>query len=109
MATMNITPKAVEQLNKLLKSEGKNAKGLRIAVGAGGCAGYRYLMTFEGKPAKNDEVIKSNGIRIFIDEESRDYMKGAELDYVESLEGSYFNINNPNARSACSCGKSFKP
>lgn len=109
MGTMTVTSRAVEQLTKLLEKDGNKDQGLRIAVRAGGCAGYRYFMTFEGKPTKSDEVIESNGVRIFIDKESRGYLRGAELDYVESLEGSYFNINNPNAHSACSCGKSFKP
>lgn len=108
MGTMNVTPRAVEQLNKLMEKEGKTGQGLRVTVGAGGCAGYRYHMMFEENPAESDEVIEVDGLRIFLDGESRGYLKGAELDYVESLEGSFFNIDNPNARSMCDCGQSFE-
>ena len=65
-------------------------------------------MMFEENPAENDEVIEVNGLKIFLDEESKGYLKGAELDFVESLEGSFFNVNNPNASSTCGCGQSFK-
>ncbi|MEE9594510.1 MAG: iron-sulfur cluster assembly accessory protein [Candidatus Hydrothermarchaeales archaeon] len=108
MGTMSITPKAVEQLGVLMEKEGKTDHGLRITVGVGGCAGYRYNMMFEENPAENDEVIEVNGLKIFLDEESKGYLKGAELDFVESLEGSFFNVNNPNASSTCGCGQSFK-
>jgi len=108
MGTINVTPKAVEQLGKLMEKEDKNGQGLRITVGAGGCAGYKYHMMFEETPAETDEVIEVDGVKVFLDEESKGHLKGAELDFVESLDGSFFNINNPNAQSTCGCGQSFK-
>ncbi len=108
MGTMTITTRAVDQLNRLLEKEGRTGQGLRISVAPGGCAGFRYNIMFEANPGETDEVIEANGLKIYLDEDSREYLKGAELDFVESLEGSYFDINNPNVGSTCSCGQSFK-
>ncbi len=107
--TVNITEKAAAHLSALLTQQEKQYLGLRIAVVDGGCAGLRYHLGFEDEERDGDEVIESNGIKLFVDKISGKHLKGAVLDYEESLEGSYFKVDNPNARSTCGCGKSFRP
>ncbi len=107
--TVKITEKAATQLSALLAKQGKQHLGLRIAVIDGGCAGLRYQLAFEDEKRDDDEVVVSNGVKLFVDAVSGKYLKGAVLDYEESLEGPHFKVDNPNARSVCGCGKSFKP
>ena len=92
----------------MLKKEKKSGYGLRISVISGGCAGQSYGMRFDKKFNDNDKVIEKDGVKIILDKPSFDLLKGSKLDYIEGLEGSGFKISNPNAKSTCSCGKSFR-
>lgn len=98
-----ITEKAVLKIKEVLKDK----KGLRIEVIPGGCSGYMYNIATEDKINNNDKVIEEDSIRIIMDKESFDLLKGSKLDYVDSLQGAGFKIHNPNAKSTCGCGNSF--
>jgi iron-sulfur cluster insertion protein len=104
---VTLTPKAAEKVREFLEQQQKPAYGLRMAVIGGGCSGFQYDVGIEADPAADDTVLESQGIRIFIDPVSARYLDNTELDYVESLSGSGFKFNNPNAKKSCGCGTSF--
>ncbi len=104
---VNVTPTAVEKVRELLDQEGNDTLGLRIFVAGGGCSGLQYGMTLD-EAQDGDEVFETSGVRVLIDEMSAQYISGSEIDYVDSLMGAGFTVNNPNAVSTCGCGHSFK-
>jgi iron-sulfur cluster assembly accessory protein len=102
---ITITELAAKKVLELGEQEGKVGP-LRVFVTGGGCAGFSYGMAFD-EVREDDEVAVQHGIEIVIDKESLPLLKGATIDYVESLTGSGFTIENPNAVKSCSCGHSF--
>lgn len=104
---INLTPTAVTKVNEILNSQEPKPAGLRIAVVGGGCSGFSYSMAFETNPGMLDKTYNFDGLKVFIDQASLLYLDGAEVDYVETLEGSGFKFNNPNTKSTCGCGSSF--
>jgi len=105
--TITVTPKAAEKVKEFMKQEGRDDLYLRVYVSGGGCAGLSYGMGFEEKPDQDDAVIEENGVKLLVDSYSSRYLKGTEIDYIESLMGAGFKINNPNVTKSCSCGHSF--
>jgi len=81
--------------------------GLRVTAVAGGCSGYQYHMGLVERADPGDLVCESQGLQIFTDPDSAGRLTGTTIDFVESLEGTGFSFNNPQAKSACGCGKSF--
>jgi iron-sulfur cluster assembly protein len=104
---VSVTPSAAAKVRELLDDEGNETLGLRIFVAGGGCSGLQYGMTLD-ESQDGDEVFETNGVRVLIDEMSAQYIDGSEIDYVDSLMGAGFTVNNPNAVSTCGCGHSFK-
>ncbi|MEW6302092.1 MAG: iron-sulfur cluster assembly accessory protein [Verrucomicrobiota bacterium] len=105
---VRLTDDAVNQIKTILSSEPENAgKHLRIYVERGGCSGLQYGMVFDEK-RDNDHVVDFNGVCVLVDEFSANYVRGATVDYSDSLTGGGFKIVNPNARQSCGCGKSFE-
>ena len=104
---VTITPKAAEKVAEFMKQEGSGNLFLRVYVSGGGCAGLSYGMGFEEKADEDDRVLEQNGVKLLLDSYSQRYLRGANIDYVESLMGSGFKINNPNVTKSCSCGHSF--
>ncbi len=105
---VTLSDAAVAKLSELTKEEPDPAVGLRVYVYSGGCSGYRYGMMLEDKPADEDIKVISNGINVYVDPQSTPLLKGAEIDYVDTLMGAGFTVNNPNAVSGCGCGSSFR-
>ena len=106
--TFIVTPKAAQMVQTIMKNEGKENAGLRVTVAPGGCAGYSYGLDFAEGAAENDLVVDGpEGIKVFIDRDIEPLIAGASLDFVESLNGAGFVLDNPNATSSCGCGKSF--
>ncbi|MBI5392667.1 iron-sulfur cluster assembly accessory protein [Candidatus Woesearchaeota archaeon] len=101
--TLIVTDKAAEKIVQLMKNEGKENSVLRVQVIPGGCSGMNYDLAFDEGPQEGDIVIEKYGIMICIDEESLSHMKGATIDFVDSLQGSGFKINNPETKSDCGC------
>lgn len=104
---MFVTDLAAQKIKDLLKKENKEGYALRVAVSPGGCSGFMYQMNFEKEAAESDVVLTENGVKILVDKDSVDMLRGAEIDYVDNLNESGFKINNPNAKHGCGCGKSF--
>jgi len=103
---IKLTEKAAQKVTEIMKEQQKENYGLKIAVLRGGCAGYVYNMDFEKEPVDGDMIIEEHGVKLFVDPKTVDHMKGAEIDYLETLQQSGFKINNPNAKASCGCGKS---
>jgi iron-sulfur cluster insertion protein len=103
---ITITAKAEEKIKELMKEE-KDVVGLRIYVRGGGCHGYQYGMSFEDKMGDDDTVIEQGGVKVLLDSQSAPLLQGAEVDYVDSLQGSGFSVKNPQAKTTCGCGSSF--
>ena len=104
---INVSPTAASKINELLAEEGKTGSGLRVFVQGGGCSGFQYGLMIEENGGVADQVFESNGIRLFVDPVSVSYLKGAEVDFVDTVTGGGFTIKNPNATSTCGCGQSF--
>lgn len=103
---VTITPGAEQKIRELIKEE-QDAVGLRVYVRGGGCHGYQYGMAFETKIGEDDSVIEKGDIKVIMDSQSAPLLSGAEVDYVDSLQGSGFAIKNPQAKTTCGCGSSF--
>src|SRR5438445_11713223 len=104
---ITITDSALGQLRDLLQKQGRPEMGLRVFVQPGGCSGMSYGMGFEDRPEEGDAISEVGGVRLFVDSVSARYIKGAEIDFVDSLMGDGFTGRNTEAGSSCSCGCSF--
>lgn len=104
---VGMTPTAADKVRELLTQENDPSLALRIFVAGGGCSGLQYGMTLD-EEQDGDTVISQGDFRILVDEMSIGYISGSEVDYVDSLMGAGFTVNNPNAVSSCGCGHSFK-
>lgn len=104
---IQLTDNAVNAVRTAMAGAGQSVEGLRIAVEAGGCAGFKYLMGLVNQVDPSDHVFDSDGVKIFVEENSLGYLDGTKIDFVIGLEGSGFTFENPQAKSNCSCGKSF--
>jgi iron-sulfur cluster assembly protein len=99
---------AASKLQELVTAEQNPNLGLRVYVYSGGCSGYRYGMMLEDQPSNEDIRVQSRGINVYVDPQSTQYLTGSEIDYLDTLMGAGFTVNNPNAVAACGCGSSFK-
>ena len=104
---ISLTDKASNRLKEIIKAKGESL-ALRVMVRAGGCSGFEYGMALERNPRPDDNVAETDGVKVVVDPNSLKYLDGSTIDYVDSLMGGGFAINNPNAVSSCGCGQSFK-
>ena len=104
-----LTAGAAEQVRKVLASEGAPAAtaGLRVAVMPGGCSGFKYSLSIEDAPASDDLVVETEGVKLFVDSFSGQYLNGVTIDYMVTMQSSGFTFDNPNATGGCGCGSSF--
>lgn len=105
---LTVTPAAAATIKTLLDQRNIPSHVLRVFVQGGGCSGMQYGMTFEAAPESYDEVIEVDGVRLVLDPSSIQYLRGATIDFVDSLMGGGFRIDNPTAVSSCGCGSSFR-
>jgi iron-sulfur cluster assembly protein len=105
---LSVTPAAVEVIRNLLQQRNIPNHSLRVFVSGGGCSGMQYGMAFEESPKEFDKVVAMDGVSLIVDSTSLMYLQGATIDYVDSLMGGGFRIDNPNAVSSCGCGSSFR-
>ena len=103
---VTVSARAAKRIAEILKSE-PSPSMLRIAVTGGGCSGFQYNFAIDDARADDDLVVERDGATVLIDAMSLDFLKGAEIDFVDDLIGQSFKINNPNATSSCGCGTSF--
>jgi len=105
---LTVTPSAVLTIRNLLEQRNIPNHALRVFVSGGGCSGMQYGMAFEAGSQEFDRVVEVDGVRLLIDPTSLFYLDGATIDFVDSLMGGGFRIENPKAVSSCGCGTSFK-
>src|SRR5262245_18775654 len=103
---ISLTPVAADKVKELLTGRGTPEYGLSVGIRGGGCSGNWYFMEFCEAESPGDEIVQSNGVRLFVDLKSMDLLGGTEIDYVEGLMGAGFKFNNPNVRHSCACGES---
>ena len=106
-SAVSLTPEAQSHLKELLAKESNPQLALRIFVSGGGCSGMQYGMAFDDNRRPDDLVIEQDGVQMVVDDYSANYIRGSQIDYVDSLMGAGFTVHNPNAVHSCSCGTSF--
>ena len=104
--TVTVSPRAARRIGDILKSEPPGSM-LRVSVEGGGCSGFQYKFDIERAKTDDDLVINRDGVTVLVDSISVNYMKGAEIDFVDDLIGASFKVKNPNATAGCGCGTSF--
>jgi iron-sulfur cluster assembly accessory protein len=104
-----LTGRAAEEVQKFIVQEQVpvESAGLRVSVLPGGCSGFKYSLNIEERALEDDMVAEVNGVRVFVDGFSAQYLTGITIDYVTSMQGSGFTFSNPNATGGCGCGSSF--
>jgi iron-sulfur cluster insertion protein len=103
---VTVSARAAKQIAKILGAEPAPMM-LRVAVTGGGCSGFQYNFALDDARTDDDLAIEKDGVTVLVDPMSLDFLKGAEIDYVDDLIGAAFKIHNPNATSSCGCGTSF--
>ncbi len=105
---VNLTEKAASEIRSIMEQNGGTYQGVRVFVAGGGCSGLSYGMEICDEPATaEDQIFESLGVKVIVDLASYEYLKGASIDFDDSLGGGGFKINNPNAVKSCGCGSSF--
>jgi iron-sulfur cluster insertion protein len=104
--TLTLSPSAAARIAAIAAKQGKPAL-LRLSVEGGGCSGFQYKFELAAAPDADDAVSETDGVRLVVDPMSLDLVAGCVVDYVESLGGSAFKVENPNAVAGCGCGSSF--
>ena len=102
-----LTDVAVEKIKEVISREGLKEGGLRVSVVGGGCSGFQYNLSLDDSPREDDIVIEQNGVKLFVDPISQQYVYGTVIDYMNGLHGAGFKFVNPNATRTCGCGSSF--
>ena len=108
-ADITFTELGAQKVREFLTAQGVDlaSAGLRLGVRGGGCSGFQYQLAFDEK-REDDQVYEDHGLQILVDKQSLPYVHGSQIDYVDSLTGAGFQVNNPNVVAACGCGSSFR-
>lgn len=107
LESIKLTDAAVAKVTELIEAEGNPDLFLRVAVRPGGCSGFSYEMFFDADQADDDLVSEFGDIRVCVDPASNEHVRGASLDYKDTLQGAGFHVTNPNVERTCGCGQSF--
>jgi iron-sulfur cluster insertion protein len=101
-----LSPSAAARVAAIAQRQSK-APILRLSVEGGGCAGFQYRFGLADEVEVEDVAVAQDGVTLVVDPVSLDLVRGATVDFVESLGGAAFQVTNPNAASGCGCGTSF--
>ena len=104
--TITITPRGAKKFAEILAEEEKHGWGLRFDDRLAGCSGFEYILDYSEKADEDDEVFTSQGLEIHVKKSKKSRLVGAEIDYIDGLQGSGFKVSNPNAKASCGCGTS---
>lgn len=105
--TVKLTEGAVAKVGELISAEGEEGLALRMAVRPGGCSGFSYEMFFDSEVESGDIVESYGDVKVVIDSQSAERLRGSTLDWKDGLMGAGFAIDNPNVTKSCGCGNSF--
>jgi iron-sulfur cluster assembly protein len=106
-ALVSLTPAAAAKVTELMQGE-SDVSVLRVAIEGGGCSGFQYGLGFDRGPVEGDLEFVCEGVNVVVDPFSAPYLRGASIDYLETIQEAGFKIENPNAVSSCGCGHSFQ-
>jgi len=104
---VTISASAARRIAALIAEEANHDLMLRLSVSGGGCSGFQYGFSLDAARLEDDVFFRRDGITVVVDSTSLDLIQGSEIDFVEELVGSSFQVRNPNATSSCGCGNSF--
>ncbi len=104
---LSLTVTAIAKVKEIMAQQNPVPAGLRVGVVGGGCSGFSYSMSFENGAGMMDKTFDFEGLKVYVDATSLMYLKGVNVDYIETLEGAGFKFDNPNVKSTCGCGSSF--
>lgn len=104
---VTLTDSAIAAVKRFISSSGKDVAGLRVLITGGGCSGFQYGLRLEEELGADDQVFEFEGIKVLVDPMSSSMLDGVNVDFVDSIEGSGFKFENPNASASCACGQSF--
>lgn len=104
---LSLTKTAVDRLHHMIESKGNPNLKLRVFVQGGGCSGFQYGFQFDEESAEDDVEFSKNDVKVVVDPLSLQYLMGAEVDFIDDLQGTRFVVKNPNASTTCGCGSSF--
>lgn len=106
---LDVTSEAAVEIDKFMKGEEDlpETSGLRVRVVPGGCSGFQYSLNIEEDSREGDYLLEKEGVRLFVDMFSAQYLNGVTIDYVSNMMGSGFTFENPNSTGGCGCGSSF--
>ena len=106
---IQLTDKGAEKVREFLTAQSADVAvaGLRVGVRGGGCSGFQYQLAFD-EERSGDAVFEDRGLKLLVDNQALPYVDGSTIDYVDSLTGAGFQVNNPNVVAACGCGSSFR-
>ncbi len=107
--SLSLTENAAGQVRQFMQAEKipNESGGMRVSVSPGGCSGFKYALNLEEQPLEDDIVVNQQGLRLFVDPFSSQYLQGTTIDYVTTMQASGFTFSNPNATGGCGCGESF--
>ncbi|MET0544681.1 MAG: iron-sulfur cluster assembly accessory protein [Caulobacterales bacterium] len=103
---VTLTENAAKRILHVLATE-KDARLLRLAVNGGGCSGFQYEFGLVAAPEADDLIVERDGATLAVDSAALDLIAGSQVDFIDSLIGASFQVQNPNAKSSCGCGESF--
>ena len=107
---LSLTPTAAAKIKELMAEEpAGEAEVLRVAIQGGGCSGFQYGLGFDRGSQEGDHEFVAEGVTVVVDPWSAPYLKGASIDFLNSITEAGFKIDNPNAAGSCGCGHSFTP
>ncbi|MDZ7292825.1 MAG: iron-sulfur cluster assembly accessory protein [candidate division KSB1 bacterium] len=104
---ITITPRAADEIKRIMAQENESDLALRVGVQAGCCSDFSYFLALDKDPGPEDQVLESNGVKVYLDSQSAPHLAGMEIDFTDGLHGPGFTFKNPNAASTCGCGHSF--
>ncbi|MFC0103337.1 iron-sulfur cluster insertion protein ErpA [Sphingopyxis terrae] len=104
---ITLSPAAAARVRWIAERKGRGEPALRLAVDGGGCSGFTYRFGLAESIDADDRVTETDGVKLVVDSISLDLLRGCTVDFVDSLGGSSFKVENPNAASGCGCGSSF--
>lgn len=104
---LTLTPNAQAAVSRFIRTAEGPVAGLRISVTGGGCSGMQYGVALEAAPKSNDVIVELGDLKVFVDPFSAQLLAGVTVDFLDSMDGSGFKFENPNATHSCGCGKSF--
>ena len=104
---ITVTEKAVVKIKEMMRKQQAASGGLRVGVIGGGCSGMSYKLDFETQVRPHDQVLERDGVKVFVDPKSLQFLEGTTLDFSDGLNGRGFVFINPKATRTCGCGSSF--